>query len=172
MPGAADSLRVCEAFVSIAGETSLAGTPAVFLRLAGCNLRCRWCDTARAWEGGREVPLAALEALVLRQRPRLVVLTGGEPLLQPACLALAGRLRDAGRTVMVETNGSLDVGVVPPGVRCVMDLKPPGSGEHGRMSLANLGRLRPGDELKIVVADRADFDWAGGVLADHPVLAG
>jgi 7-carboxy-7-deazaguanine synthase len=166
--GPGDSLRVCEAFVSLAGETSLVGTPAVFVRLAGCNLRCAWCDTPRAWEGGQEVTLARLEALVLDQWPGLVVLTGGEPLLQPASLGLAARLRDRGRRVMVETNGSLDVGVVPPGVTCVMDLKCPGSGQAERMRLANLGRLRAGDELKIVVADRADFDWARAVLDRDP----
>jgi len=147
-------------FRSIAGETTHAGRPAVFVRLSGCNLRCRYCDTAYARSGGEALPLAKVLERVRRAGERLVVVTGGEPLLQPATRRLLRALRRDGREVLLETNGSLDIGGLPRGVRVILDIKCPGSGESRRNLRSNIGRLRSGDEVKFVVSDRRDFDWA------------
>jgi 7-carboxy-7-deazaguanine synthase len=163
-----ESLALCELFESIAGESSLAGLPAVFIRLAGCNLRCAWCDTRRSWEPGWPLDLTELVARVVGRRPRLVVITGGEPLLQPQTPALCRRLLQAGKRVQVETNGSLSIAGLPAPVHRVLDIKTPSSGESRRMDWDNLERLRPGDDLKLVLADRPDFDWARDRLRRRP----
>lgn len=154
------SLQVCEIFRSIQGESSFAGWPCVFVRLTGCNLRCRWCDTTYAYEGGTAMSaeeiltrLSEMDAL----GPGLIEFTGGEPLLQPAAVALANRLGASGRTVLVETNGSLDIRVLAPGTVAIVDMKGPSSGEAGRMDLANLSRLRERDEVKFVIGHRGDY---------------
>ncbi len=167
MPPAAARLRVAETFVSIQGESSHAGRPCFFIRLAGCNLRCAWCDTRWAQSArGVERCESELVADYAASGLALVEVTGGEPLCQAGTPALLAALRDAvpGGTVLVETNGSLDVSVIPAGVTAIMDVKCPSSGESGAMDWANLERLRPQDEVKFVVADRADFDWAARLI--------
>jgi 7-carboxy-7-deazaguanine synthase len=154
------SLPVHEIFASIQGESSFAGLPCAFLRLSGCNLACSWCDTVQAAQSSTSYTVdEALAALAAFGLP-LVELTGGEPLLCPDVPALAARLLDAGHQVLVETNGSLDIAVLPEGALAVMDVKCPGSGMAGKNDLANLTRLRPGDEVKFVLADRCDYAFA------------
>ncbi len=172
MCAAPDSLEVCELFESIAGESTHAGRPAVFVRLAGCNLNCRWCDTERARQGGTRVALDRLLDSIGGLRRRLAVVTGGEPLLQPAAVTLCSRLLAAGKQVLVETNGSLDISVLPPGARVILDMKAPSSGQSELMDRDNIRRLRPGDELKIVVADGRDFDWAVRLIRTQGVPEG
>lgn len=168
-PTASDTttLQVCELFRSIAGETTYAGLPAAFVRLSGCNLRCGWCDTQKAWDPGRDMPLERVVELLLKKDDHLIVVTGGEPLLQAGTVELCERLMEHGREVLLETNGSLDVAGVPAGVRIILDVKTPSSGEHEKMDLDNLQRLRPGDEVKFVVAGREDFAWAAALLDEH-----
>ena len=163
----ATTLEVCELFRSIAGETTYAGLPAAFVRLSGCNLRCGWCDTKKAWEPGVDLPLERVVELLLKKDDHLIVVTGGEPLLQAGTVELCERLIERGREVLLETNGSLDVAGVPAGVRIILDVKTPSSGEHEKMDLDNLQRLRSGDEVKFVVAGREDFDWATSLLCEH-----
>ncbi len=150
-------LDVCEVFASIQGESTFAGRPCAFIRLSGCNLRCAWCDTSYAWEGGQPRTLDALVEEVRNFGLPLIEITGGEPLLQPATPALAQRLLDHGLTVLIETNGSLPIFAVPPQAIAIVDMKGPSSGESGRMDLANLSRLRPRDEVKFVIGDRDDY---------------
>lgn len=157
-------IEVHELFCSISGEGSHAGCPATFLRTSGCNLRCTWCDTERARGPGRALHAGALLQFLLEQKPRLVILTGGEPLCQAGIPWLAQELLRAGRRVSVETNGSLDIEVLPPGAHVVLDMKAPSSEESERMDFGNLSRLRAGDDLKIIIADRRDFDWACELL--------
>ena len=164
-------LRVSEVFFSIQGESSHMGLPCVMVRLTGCNLRCSWCDTEYAFTGGETLGLDAVVAKVAAFACRRVEITGGEPLLQRGAPALAQRLLDAGYTVLCETSGERDIDLMPPGVRRIMDLKPPGSGESHRNDWANVGRLRPGDEVKFVITDRADFDWMLEAVRRHDLLA-
>lgn len=159
-------LEVCEIFRSLQGETTRAGLPATFLRLAGCNLRCRYCDTAYAQDPGTPMPLAALVAAAGPETD-LVVVTGGEPLLQPALPALVGALCDLGRSVLVETNGSLDATGLDPRSSLILDVKCPGSGEAASTYWPNLEVLRPVDEVKLVLTGREDFDYALEVVARH-----
>ena len=152
------SLQVCETFLSIQGESSFAGRPCAFVRLSGCNLRCRWCDTAYAYEGGTPRSVEDLVAEVRAQKNcHLVEITGGEPLLQAETPNLVARLAELGATVLVETNGSLDIRVLPPQAIAIVDMKGPSSRESERMDLGNLSRLRPRDEVKFLIADRADY---------------
>jgi len=154
------ALRVNEIFLSIQGESALAGRPCVFVRLTGCNLRCRWCDTTYAFEEGRRMGVEEVLARVADYRCGLVEVTGGEPLLQPEALTLLRELVARDYTVLLETGGSLPIEAVPQGVRRIVDVKCPGSGESGRNRWENLEHLRGGDELKFVLADRADYEWA------------
>jgi len=161
-------VNVCEVFSSIQGESSYAGLPCFFIRLAGCNLRCAYCDTPHAWEPGRDVAVPELIRQAARSPAAMVEVTGGEPLLQPGFVELAVGLRDgSGKPVVVETNGSLDVSMVPDGVAAVVDVKCPGSGESGAFAVGNTGRLRPIDEIKFVLSDRADYDWAKAFIERH-----
>lgn len=166
------TLELCELFRSLCGETSQVGRPATFVRLSGCNLRCVWCDTQQAWQAGIVRPIQWVTERIVAQGDSLVVVTGGEPLLQPACINLCQALLQAGREVLVETNGSLDISPLPRGVRVIMDMKSPGSGEVEHMDVHNLKRLKPNDELKVVMSDRNDFDWAVELLGTHPLPAG
>lgn len=165
-------LEVSEVFRSLQGETRWTGLPAVFVRLTGCNLRCTWCDTRYAYEGGEPIAIDPLLARVERlARPGdLVVVTGGEPLLQAGAFALLSALADAGRTVLLETNGSLDVAGVDPRVHRILDVKCPGSGEHETTAWENLALLGTKDEVKLVVRDRADFDYAVQVTRRHGLV--
>lgn len=153
-------LPVVETFASIQGESTHAGRPCAFVRLVGCNLRCAWCDTRYAWEGGRDLSIQRILEEVDRWGLPLVEVTGGEPLLHRATPILLQGLLDQGREVLLETNGSRDISPVPQGVRVILDLKAPGSGEEAANDMANLDRLRPGDEVKVVLAHRADYTWA------------
>lgn len=151
-------LRVAETFVSLQGEGSRAGCPTVFVRTTGCRLRCRWCDSAFAFHEGRWRGLEELEAEILASAAGRVCLTGGEPLLQPGVIPLARRLaRDRGLDVVIETGGDQDISVVPQEAAVVMDIKLPGSGMADAFDPANLRRLRPGDEVRLVVSDRRDY---------------
>ncbi len=154
------SLVVHEVYRSLQGESTFAGLPCVFVRLTACHLRCRYCDTPHAFLQGQTVSLDDLVEQVLAFPDHLVEVTGGEPLLQPEVYPLMTRLADAGRTVLLETSGAVDISPVDPRVRVILDLKTPGSGEVEANDWTNLGRLRPHDEVKIVVCDRDDFDWA------------
>lgn len=161
-------VNVCETFTSIQGESSYAGLPCYFIRLAGCNLRCSYCDTRYAYGQGEECSIDALVAEWRASRAAVVEITGGEPLLQPGFRRLAEALRDSStRPVLVETNGSLDIRIVPSEVIAIIDVKCPGSGTCAAMDFDNLYRLRPQDELKFVITDRADYVWARELLECH-----
>ncbi len=159
------AMLVCETFVSLMGESSFAGMPGFFIRLSGCNLRCRYCDTTYAYAGGSERTRESLVAEVKAAGLGLILVTGGEPLLQAECPQLLTDLADRGLTVLVETNGSRPLDVVDPRVHRIMDLKCPSSGMAAHNYMKNLEYLTPRDELKFVVADRRDFDWALQVMA-------
>lgn len=156
----AGSLVVHEIYRSLQGESVYAGLPCVFVRLTACHLRCGYCDTPHAFHRGETLTLSDVVERALVLGDRLVEVTGGEPLLQPEVLPLMTRLADAGRTVLLETSGSIDVAPVDPRVHIILDVKTPGSGEVGANLDANLGQLKPTDEVKYVVCDRADFDWS------------
>ena len=164
-------LRITEIFLSLQGESTSVGHPTVFVRLTGCPLRCGYCDTEYAFQGGEWMTLEAILEQVGSYRTRHVTVTGGEPLAQKACLPLLARLSDAGYRVALETSGALDVAEVDPRVSRVMDLKTPGSGETGRNRYENIDLLGPQDQLKFVICSRADYDWAREQLAQHD-LAG
>jgi len=159
-----ESLVIHEIYRSVQGETSFAGKPCTLIRLSGCNLRCRWCDTPAAFHGGTRMPRALVLERALALHTELVLVTGGEPLLQAAVLPLMTELCDAGKTVMLETSGERDISSVDPRVHRIVDLKAPGSGESARNRLENLAHLGPRDELKLVLADRADYEWARELL--------
>jgi 7-carboxy-7-deazaguanine synthase len=153
-------LRITEIFHSIQGESRTVGLPTVFVRLTGCPLRCVWCDTEYAFHGGERRSLDDVVETVVGYGTPLVTVSGGEPLSQPAVHPLMTRLCDAGLQVSLETSGALDVTDVDERVSIVMDLKAPGSGEMARNRWDNLERLGERDQIKFVLADRADYDWA------------
>lgn len=154
------SLVIHEIYRSIQGESTFAGLPCVFIRTTACHLRCGYCDTPHAFQQGKPMSLEALLEAVEAFPCDLVELTGGEPLLQAEVFPLMSQLADRGKTVLLETSGTLDIEPVDPRVHIILDLKTPGSGEADAMYWPNLERLRPGDELKAVICDRADFDWS------------
>ena len=162
-----DTLVVHEIYSSIQGESTFAGLPCTFVRLTGCNLRCAWCDTTQAFFGGKRLPRGEVRERALAFGTPLVELTGGEPLLQPGAIPLLRELCDAGRTVLVETSGEADVSRVDPRVHKIMDLKAPGSGESHRNRWSNLAHIGPRDEIKFVLADRADYEWMRGVIRER-----
>jgi len=154
-------LEICEVFYSIQGESSYAGYPCFFIRLAGCNLRCKWCDTRYAYEGEKHSSSIRRLLAELEKYPGVMVeITGGEPLLQEGVYTLFEKLLARDRTVLLETNGSLSLEKVPAAVVKIMDVKCPGSGMHDRMDFANFAFLNPKDEIKFVISSRADYDWA------------
>ncbi len=165
------TLRVTEIFCSLQGEGRSAGWPTAFVRLTGCPLRCTWCDTAYAFTGGEARALDDVLARVAGFGVRHVTVTGGEPLAQAGCGELLEALCEAGYDVSLETSGALDIAGLDPRVTVVMDLKAPGSGEVGRNRYANLDLLRPGDQVKFVLADRADFEWARGQIRERDLAA-
>jgi len=154
------ALKISEIFFSLQGEASRAGLPTVFVRLTGCPLRCVWCDTEHAFSGGQTMTLERILAEVGSYQARQVCVTGGEPLAQKNCLPLLSALCDAGHEVCLETSGALDISGVDARVSRIVDLKAPGSGESARNLWANLELLTARDELKFVLKDRADYDWA------------
>lgn len=161
---AAGRLRITEIFCSLQGEADAVGWPTVFVRLTGCPLRCHYCDTDYAFSGGKWWKIDAILAEVASHRVRHVCVTGGEPLAQRACLELLSALCDAGYSVSLETSGALDISRVDERVSRVMDLKTPLSGEAGRNRYENIAFLRPQDQVKLVIGDRNDYDWAVAVL--------
>jgi 7-carboxy-7-deazaguanine synthase len=160
-------IRITEIFYSIQGESTHAGRPCVFVRLAGCNLRCSWCDSAYTFTGGDPMSIDAILEAVGRWDCRLVEVTGGEPLAQKESFELIRRLADAGYEVLVETSGSIDIAPVDERAKVILDVKCPGSGEDAKNYWPNLSRLRPHDEVKFVIADRADFEYARDVIREH-----
>jgi 7-carboxy-7-deazaguanine synthase len=163
----AGRLRVTEIFHSLQGEARDAGRPTVFVRLTGCPLRCVWCDTEYAFQGGQWRGIADIVDEVGKFQTRHVCVTGGEPLAQKRCLDLLARLCDAGFEVSLETSGALDIRGVDPRVSRVMDLKAPGSGESARNLWSNLDLLTAHDQIKFVLADRSDYDWAVTAVNEH-----
>ena len=163
----ADTLRVTEIFHSIQGESTWIGLPCTFVRLTGCPLRCVWCDTEYAFHGGALLFLDEIVRQVREIGTPLVEITGGEPLIHRGAFTLAERLLDADHTVLVETSGAVDVGPLDPRVHKIMDLKCPGSGESGRNLWSNLDHLTRRDEVKFVIRDRSDYEWARDVVRDR-----
>lgn len=162
------ALQITEIFFSIQGESTYSGLPCVFVRLTGCNLRCRWCDTEYSFYGGRRMSQEEVLAEIRRYPTHLVELTGGEPLLQARELApLAEQLLDEGYTVLLETSGERDLSLLPAGVVRIMDVKCPASGEADRLRLENLDLLTPQDQVKFVLANRGDYEYARAFVERH-----
>lgn len=161
-------LHISEIFYSIQGESSFAGYPCLFFRLSGCNLRCSYCDAKYTYEEpATPTPLDTLLIETAKYPKALIEITGGEPLLQVGVYPLMEALLAAGRTVLLETNGSLSIARVPKEVVKILDLKCPDSGMAEKMDLANLDLLAPHDEIKFVVSSRTDYDWARAMMAEH-----
>jgi 7-carboxy-7-deazaguanine synthase len=167
---ATDSLVIHEIYRSIQGETSFVGRPCTLVRLSGCNLRCRWCDTTQAFYGGTRMPRAEVVRRALELATPLVLVTGGEPLLQPGAIPLLAELCDAGRTVLLETSGERDISAVDPRVHRILDMKAPGSNECAKNRYENLALLGERDQLKIVIASREDYQWARDLIVKHEVI--
>jgi 7-carboxy-7-deazaguanine synthase len=164
---AAGKLRITEIFLSLQGEADAIGWPTVFVRLTGCPLRCSYCDTRYAFSGGESMGIDAIVAAVAAHQTRHVCVTGGEPLSQKGVLGLLHRLCDAGHEVSLETSGALDISGVDARVSRVMDLKTPSSGEAARNRYENIELLTPHDQVKLVIADRDDYDWAVAVVQKY-----
>lgn len=160
-------MRVTEIFHSIQGESSHMGRPCVFVRLTGCNLRCRWCDSAYTFTGGEKISIDEIVKRVQEYGCNLVEVTGGEPLAQADSLDLIRRLCDENLEVLIETSGSIDITPVDRRAKLILDIKCPGSGEVAQNRWQNLDDLRPHDEIKFVIADRADYDWARQVIKER-----
>lgn len=162
-------LRIHEIFHSLQGESSRVGLPTVFVRLTGCPMRCVYCDTEYAFTGGKSMELEAILSQVAEYGARYVTVTGGEPLAQKDCLVLLRQLCDAGYEVSLETGGGIDTTGVDERVAVILDVKTPGSGEVEKNYWTNLQRLKPKDEVKFVLCDRADYEWAKEVLKQHGI---
>lgn len=167
MTSVAPFLRISEIFHSIQGESTWAGVPCTFVRLTGCPLRCSWCDTSYAFHGGERMDVEAILARVREIGCPVVELTGGEPLAHRNAFFLAQQLLDEGFTVLVETSGSEDIAPLDPRAHVIMDLKCPGSGESARNRWENLEHLSGTDEVKFVVKDRVDYEWARDVIRER-----
>ncbi len=169
-------MNIAEIYYSIQGESSYIGLPSIFVRLAGCNLNCAYCDTPYAKRDGDPLELAALCASIEEYRCKLVLITGGEPLLQAEVLPFCDWLLKHGYQVLLETNGSLDISRLPVDVVKVMDLKCPDSGEQGRIRWQNLDYLTENDQLKFVICSRGDYEWARQIMKrynlNHNILMG
>jgi 7-carboxy-7-deazaguanine synthase len=163
-------LTVNEIFHSIQGESTHAGRPCVFVRLTACDLRCRWCDTPYAFHEGRKMSVDEVVADVTARGCDVVEVTGGEPLLQPDVYPLMQRLLDSGKTVLIETGGHRSIAQVPAGVIKIMDVKCPGSGESEKNDWSNLAHLGVNDEVKFVIADRADYEFARDIVKRERLL--
>jgi 7-carboxy-7-deazaguanine synthase len=163
-------LTINEIFHSIQGESTHSGRPCVFVRLTACDLRCSWCDTPYAFTEGTKVSVDDVLDRVSSFNCSLVELTGGEPLLQKDVYPLMQRLLDSGRTVMIETGGHLSIAKVPADVIRIVDVKCPGSGEAGRNHWENLALLTPHDEVKFVIRDRTDYEFARDVVREHDLV--
>lgn len=168
---ASETLRISEVFYSLQGESSRVGLPTVFVRLTGCPLRCVYCDTTYAFTGGETWTIDAILAEVARHKTRIVCVTGGEPLAQKRCHTLLTALCDAGYSVSLETSGAFDISGVDARVSRIMDLKTPASGEEARNHYDNIAHLKAEDEVKFVIADRADYEWAVAKLEEYSLPA-
>ncbi|HAI94517.1 MAG TPA: 7-carboxy-7-deazaguanine synthase QueE [Xanthomonadaceae bacterium] len=166
-----ERLKITEIFLSLQGEAAAAGWPTVFVRLTGCPLRCRYCDTAYAFHGGQWRDIDDIVAEVVGHGVRHVCVTGGEPLAQKRCLTLLRRLCDAGLDVSLETSGAIDVAMVDPRVSRVLDIKTPDSGEEHRNLAGNLPLLNARDQIKFVLCSRADYEWARARTLDEALHA-
>lgn len=162
-----ERLRVIEVYTSVQGESTWAGLPCTFVRLAGCNLRCTWCDSEFTFTGGEHRSIDDVLAQVAAAGVPLVEVTGGEPLVHHQAIPLMQRLLDAGHTVLLETSGSLSIADVPDPVHVILDLKPPDSGEVASNLWDNVPLLRSHHEVKLVLASRRDYEWARDVIAEH-----
>jgi len=162
-----DSLRITEIFHSLQGEACSVGVPTVFVRLTGCPLRCQYCDTAYAFEGGKQQAIADILRTVKDFNCDYVTVTGGEPLAQPNCLPLLARLCDQGLQVSLETGGAMPIDDVDERVSIVLDLKTPGSAEVGRNRVENIALLRPKDQVKFVICDRKDYEWSRAKMLEY-----
>ena len=162
--------RVTEIFYSLQGETRTVGLPTVFVRLTGCPLRCTFCDTAYAFHGGEKMAISDIVDEVKTYQPRYVTVTGGEPLAQKTCFPLLTALCDLGVEVSLETCGAMDISEVDPRVICVMDLKTPGSGEEAKNRYDNIALLKQTDQLKFVICNRDDYDWAVEKLQEYDLV--
>jgi len=165
------SLRIYEIFHSLQGETSRVGLPTVFVRLTGCPLRCGYCDTEYAFHGGATLSFEEILATVASYQAEYVCVTGGEPLAQKGCHELLKMLCDAGYQVSIETSGAMDISQVDQRVSVIMDIKTPGSGEESKNLWSNIAALSTKDEVKFVLVDRADFDWAKQTLGQYDLPA-
>jgi 7-carboxy-7-deazaguanine synthase len=167
-----EPMRITEIYGSIQGETRHAGRPCTLVRTTGCDLRCTYCDTAYAFYGGRDMSIDEIAAETERLGNQLVLLTGGEPMLQREIVALAERLLDDGRDVMIETSGAHPVDVLPDGVIRIVDVKTPASGESGRVRWDVLDGLRAErDAVKFVITDEGDYRWAADVIRERGLAA-
>lgn len=162
-----ESLRISEIFLSLQGETSRTGLPTVFVRLTGCPLRCVYCDTAYAFQGGRRISIGSILAEVAKYNVHYVTVTGGEPLAQKECATLLRFLCDAGYSVSLETSGALDVSKLDARVSKILDIKTPGSGEAGKNLWTNLEYLTLHDEVKFVLSDERDYQWAVELIRER-----
>jgi 7-carboxy-7-deazaguanine synthase len=160
-------MNICEIFAGIQGESSFAGLPCVFIRMSGCNLRCLYCDTSYSYEGGDEMTADEIIETVNRFGLGLVEITGGEPLLQADIKMLIARLLDLGYKALVETNGTLDISGIDQRVVVIMDVKTPGSGAQDSFLRENFDMLKKNDELKFVLTDRNDYDWAVRTIREY-----
>ena len=165
------SLRITEIFYSLQGEARTIGLPTVFVRLTGCPLRCGYCDSEYAFYGGERMTLTDILATVANFNPRYICVTGGEPLAQPNCIPLLSALCDAGYNVSLETSGALDVAAVDARVSTVMDLKSPSSGEVSKNRYENIPLLAQKDQLKFVLGNRDDYEWAKFKLDEYGLAA-
>ncbi len=163
-------LRITEIFYSLQGESTHAGEPCVFIRLTGCPLRCTWCDTEYAFYGGTEMPLETVVEQVRSYRCRLVEITGGEPLHQPSAFPLIEALCAEGFEVLIETSGAIDTSPIDPRAQVILDVKCPGSGMMDRMNWENLVQVRKKDQVKFVIKDRNDYDWAVEVVSRYGLV--
>ena len=164
-------LVVHEMYVSVQGESTHTGRPCAFVRLTACDLRCSWCDTPYAFTGGKKMSVDEVVAAVEQLRCPLVEITGGEPLLQADVIPLMRKLVSAGHEVLVETGGHLPIDTLPAEVVAIMDVKCPGSGEAAKMHWPNISALRPHDEVKFVIKDRADYEYARTVVREHDLAS-
>ena len=164
------TIKICELFYSIQGESSYVGFPCIFVRLTGCNLRCWYCDTTYAYYEGKDYSLDEVLTFIHRYKTKLVAITGGEPLLQKEVIPLTKQLLNEDYTVLVETNGSLPIEVLPVGVIRIMDIKCPSSGMSDYMDWGNIPELRPEDEVKFVISNREDYEWAKEIISKYDLL--
>ena len=161
------SLRITEIFYSIQGESRTSGFPTVFVRLTGCPLRCHYCDTAYAFQGGHLMTLEEIVTRVGTYHTPYICITGGEPLAQPHCIPLLQQLCDKNYRVSIETSGARDIALIDPRVLIVMDLKTPGSGEVSRNLWSNIPLLKPHDQIKFVICNREDYQWACDMIKQY-----